>query len=87
MKRKDKPLHMRVLGTVSSFAFLGACGYAFFTSLTLLSGMFIGIAFLSIIGPVLVGGGNVIEMLGGIVEAFIEGLLGIFDAIASIFDF
>lgn len=87
MKRKDRPLYKRTLGTICSFALVGACGYAFFTGLNLLTTLLIGMAILSIIAPVVIAGGSLVEILVGIVEAFIDGLMGVIDVIASFFNF
>ena len=87
MKRKEKPFGKRLLSTVSSFAFIGACGYMFFAGANLIAGTVLAIALLSICSPVIIDGGSIIEVIGGIFEAFIEGLMGVVDAISSIFSF
>ena len=87
MNRKDKPLIRRIFGTISSFVLIGACGYAFFAGVNALTGLIIALAILSIATPVVIDGGSIIELFVGIFEAFLEGLMGVVDAIASIFSF
>ena len=87
MNRKDKPILKRMFGTISSFVLIGACGYAFFAGVNLLVGFLLAISILSIVGPVVIDGGGIGELISGIIEAFFEGIMGVIDAIASIFSF
>ena len=87
MKRKEKPITKRLLSTVSSLALIGASGYMFFAGVNLISGAILAIALISICSPVIIDGGGIIEVISGIFEAFIEGIMGVIDAITSIFNF
>lgn len=87
MNRKDKPLLKRILGTISSFVLIGACGYIFFVGMNLLVGFLLVASILSVATPVVIDGGSLGEIISGVVEAFIEGVMGIIDAISSIFSF
>lgn len=87
MNRKDKPLLRRLFGTISSCVFIGACGYAFFAGINLLVGFLLAVSILSIATPVVIDGGGIAELISGVVEAFIDGIMGAFDAIASLFSF
>lgn len=87
MSRKDKPLNKRVLNTFGSLALIGAGGYMFFSGLSMLAALIFAVALLSICTPVIVAGGSIIELVTGIVESFVEGVMGVVDAISSIFSF
>lgn len=87
MKRKSKPIIKKVFNTISSFALIGATGYMIFAGINFISGTVLAIALLSICSPVIIDGGSIIEVIGGIFEAFVEGLMGVIDAITSIFSF
>ncbi len=87
MNRKEKPLLRRIFGTVGSFVLIGACGYTFFAGMNLLVGLILAVSILSIATPVVIDGGEFFELITGVFEAFIDGIMGIFDAIASIFSF
>ncbi len=87
MNRKEKPILRRIFGTLSSFVLIGASGYAFFAGMNFLVGLILAISILSIATPVVIDGGGFFEIVSGIFEAFIEGVMGVFDAVASIFSF
>ncbi len=87
MKRKDQPLYLRIIGSVASFALVAACLYVFFAGFSVIAGAVMVVAMLSIGGPVAVGGEGLIDVFAGIVEAFIQGIASVFEAIASAFSF
>ena len=86
-KRKERSILRRIVGTMSSFAIIGISGYAFFFGINVFTSLLIGLAVVSIVAPVLIAGGSFIELLIGIIEAFIEGLVGALEAIANMFNF
>ena len=83
--RKTKPLWIRLLGTVSAFTIIGACLYMYFVSANLVSGLVLLAALGGLSGPVVISGGTegVLDCLIGILEAFIEGVFGVFGMIAE----
>lgn len=87
MNREEKPILQRVLLTISAAALLGAAGLIYFSGLTLTSGIIFGIALSGIATPAVSEVGGVLEVLFGIFEALLEGLMGVLDAIAGIFNF
>ena len=86
MKRKDKSIIRRLLSTISSLTLIGVSGYMYFVGINLISGAILAAALLSICSPVIIGGGGIVEVIGGIFEAFFDGLMGVVDAITSIFN-
>jgi len=87
VKRKEKPIANRVFSTVSSFALIGAASYALFWGVNIISGTVLAVALLSICAPVIIDGGSILEVASGIFESFCEGVMGVIDAISSIFSF
>ena len=87
MNRKDKPLLHRIFTTVCTFTLIGAGMYAIFAGLNLTSGIVIGLAIASIATPVVIEGGSILEVIFGVFEALLEGLMGVLDAIGNIFNF
>ena len=87
MKRKEKPILLRILLTISTFALLGAAGFIYFSGVTITSGIVLGLALAGIITPAVGEGGGVLEMLFGVFEALIDGLMGVVDAITGVFNF
>ena len=87
MKLKKRPIHLRILFSISALALIVACIYSVFTGINIASGGVILIALLSLGVPVAAGGGSVMEVLSGIFEAFIQGITGVFEAIGSALNF
>lgn len=87
MGRKDKSIIKRILNSLGSLALIGAGGYMFFAGFSMLSSIIFTAALLSICTPVITDGGSIAEVVTGVVEVFIEGVMGVFEAIASVFNF
>jgi len=87
MTRKSRPLKIRILNAISSFTLIGTSVYLFFTGINLFACAIIAVATLTIITPVAIDGGRVLELLSGIFEAFLDGVITIFETIANIFNF
>ena len=85
MNRKDKSLFRRVVSTICAFALIGAVCYSIFVGMNAMTGAVLAVALVGICAPVIVAGGSIIEVLSGVFEAFIDGLMGVVDAISSIF--
>jgi len=99
MSRKDKPRKTKIVSSICSFALIGAGGTMFFSGIGMLSAGIFAIALLGIFGQVMLGasaegviegtseGVNVLDVLTGVLEAFLDGVMVIVEAIASIFSF
>ena len=87
MKRKDKPIGMRFMSAIGSFALVGASGYMLFSSINLVASTIFIIAILSICVPVMSQGGSIAEIVVGVFEAFIDGIREVIEAIFNLFSF
>lgn len=85
--QKQKPIAIRLLNTVCAFMFIGCVIYIFFVGITLIPSLILLAAIGGVAGPVIVLGGSegTLEFLIGILEAFVEGVLGVFETIGDIF--
>ena len=85
-KRKDKPMAIRLLNTVCAFMLIGSAIYIFIFGINLIPSLFLLSAIGGISGPVVLGSGDgIVECLVGVFEAFVEGVLGVFETIGDIF--
>ena len=80
---KKKSIYLRLFNTVCSLTFIGAACYLFFAGMDLLAMGIFASSLAALTAPVVVDGGSVVEVLVGIVEAFVEGLALIVEAISS----
>jgi hypothetical protein len=85
--KKQKPIAIRLLNTVSAFMLIGGAVYIFFAGITLIPSLIFLAAIGALSGPVIILGGSegTLECLIGILEAFVEGILGVFETIGDIF--
>jgi len=85
-EHKKKPITIRLLNTVSAFALIGTAIYIFFAGISLIPSLVLLAAIGGISGPVLAGGSEgILECLVGILESFVEGVIGVFETIGDIF--
>ncbi len=89
MKRKErKPLY-RILNAISSLVLIFSCVYLYFWGLSFVAIMGAFSSVCCIGGPVAFAGDGGIEIIIGIAEALlhalIDAVIGIFEAIASVF--
>jgi hypothetical protein len=87
MNRRERPLKKRIISAVSSLALVATGGYVLVAGFTMISSIMLALVLLNICGPVVLDGGGVFEVLTGVVEAFVEGIMIVVDAIASLFSF
>lgn len=85
--RKQKPIALRLLNTVSAFMLIGCAVYIFFVGINLIPSLILLAAIGSLSGPVVISGGSegILDCLIGILEAFVEGVVGVFETIGDIF--
>jgi len=85
-KRKDKPIFIRLLNTVSAFTLIGATIYLFFAGISLIPSLVLLVAIGGLSGPVVAGGTEgVLDCFVSIIESFFEGLIGVFETIGELF--
>ena len=85
-KRNDKPILIRLLNTVSAFALIGSVIYLFVAGISLIPSLVLLAALGGLSGPVVSGGAEgIFDCLASILEAFVEGLIGVFETIGEIF--
>ena len=87
MKHKDKPIHLKIIASLSSLVLICTCIYVAFAGIGFVSGAVLFVAFASLGGPVAAGGGSFMEVVAGIFEAFIQGIASIGEAIGSALSF
>ncbi len=90
MARKEREIKFRILNAVCSALLLGAICYAFITSFDLIATGLIAVAIIGVATPAVISGDGIFDMLLGIFEGLIEGLVelaaGILSAIANLFN-
>lgn len=87
MSRKNTPLKRRVISAISSVALIVTSGFVLVAGFNMVSSVVLAVVILSICAPVIVDGGSILEVISGIVEAFVEGIMIVVDAVASLFSF
>jgi hypothetical protein len=84
--RKDKPLLIRLLNTVSAFTLIGAVIYLFIAGMSLSLSLILLSALGGISVPVVASGSDgFFDCVASIFEAFIEGIIDIFATIGELF--
>lgn len=83
-QRKPRHLFVRLINACSSLTVIAAVVYILFAGFTLTSTAVVTVAVVVLAAPVVSAGGSLVEMLSGILEAFIQGLMAIFDVIGSV---
>lgn len=83
--RKQKPIYIRLLNTVCAFTLIGSVIYIFIAGISLIPSLIILAALGGISGPVVSGSGSILECFVGILEAIIQGVVGVFETIGEIF--
>lgn len=81
---KKKSIYLRLFNTLCSLTIIGAACYLIFAGMDLLAMGILASSLAAMTAPVVIDGGSVIEVLAGIVEAFVEGLALIVDGISSL---
>jgi len=85
-ERKKKPIAIRILNTVCAFGLIGSAVYIFFAGITLIPSLILLAAIGGISGPVVAGGSEgILECFVSILESFVEGIVGVFEAIGNLF--
>ena len=74
---------LRFLNSFCAFALLGCVIYIIFAGFQAAAVGFALLALASVAVPVAMGGDGILEILSGILEALVEGVLGIFETIAD----
>lgn len=83
-QRKPRHLFVRLINACSSLTVIAAVVYILFAGFTLTSTAVVTVAVVVLAAPVVSAGGSLVEMLSGILEAFMQGLMAIFDVIGSV---
>ena len=83
--KEERNLGTRILPSISSLVVIGALIYMFIAGADMASSIILVSALGGIVGPAIVAGEGVLEILGFFFEIFLEGILGIFEGIANIF--
>ncbi len=83
---KKKSIYLRLFNTVCSLSIIVAACYLFFAGMDLLARGILASSLAAMTAPVVFDGGSVVEVLVGIAEAFVEGLVLIFEEIGNIFN-
>ena len=83
MPKEPKPLKIRVLNIFCSLSLLVSLGYILFAGFNLIVLGAITAALAGVATPVLVGGGGILEVISGIVEALVEGIAAVAEGTCS----
>ncbi len=87
--RKERPLAVRLLSSVSAFLLLGTGIYVFFAGIGVSSGTLLTTAVLGLGTSSFIVGDGFVEIMLGFFEAFFNGIMevlgGILDALSAIF--
>ncbi len=87
--RKNKTIGMRFLSAVGAFLLIGSVVYIFLAGINLYVGAALTAAVLGLGVPSVSEGESLIEIVVGVFESFVEGVMevvgGIVDAVSSIF--
>lgn len=84
-RKKRRPIALRALNSLCVIALVGAAGWVFAEGFRLASSLVLAAAILAIAGPVVVASDGLAEVLTGLLEALVDGVVAIFEAIASLF--
>jgi hypothetical protein len=83
--KENRPLGLRLLNTLCAFSLLGVVGWGLVAGLDF---VFVGIAVLALgaisVSPT-VSANGFLDVIGGILEAVVEGIVGVFEVIADVF--
>ena len=87
-ERKQKHLFIRLINSVSAFTIIGVSIYIIFAGMELIPTLFFMAALGGHSGAVLFSGNceGIFEFISGLLEAFIEGVVGFFEFIFGIFN-
>ena len=80
---KEKSIGIRLLGSISAFALIISVVYMFFAGADLVSSVILASAVVGLSGPAVLTGDGLLDCAVGIVEAFVEGILGVFRGVAE----
>jgi len=83
--RKDKPITLRILSTVSAFAFLGALAVIFFSGFDWVTGAVLASGTLGLGVTSVVLGDGALEVVLGFFEALFDGLMEVFGGVLDFF--
>jgi hypothetical protein len=87
--RKDKPVLLRILSSISAFAFLGALIFVFFAGFDWVAGAVLASGALGLGVTSVVLGDSTLEVFLGFFEALFDGIMevlgGILDFLSGIF--
>ena len=87
MRKKNKSLPRRLFNSIGSLALIGSGGYLLFSGINLIASSVLITAFVLIIVPIATDGGSIFEIVAGIFEAIIDGLVSLVEAVMSVFSF
>lgn len=84
-RRQNKSFGMRLLNTVAAWMVLGSVIYVLIAGLNPPTAILITVGVLGLGAPSVASGEGVWDMVSGFFEAFFDGIMGVLDAISSIF--
>lgn len=84
-RRKRRPIALRALNSLCVIALVVSIGWVFAEGFRLASSLVLTVAILAVAGPVVVASDGLVEVLTGLLEALVDGVVAILEAIASLF--
>lgn len=83
MDKKERPVGLRVLNALCATVLVFSGLYILFSGFQAVAVAALVCAAVAVATPVMVTGEGGLEILTGILDAFLDGIMGIFEAIAS----
>lgn len=86
-EQKEKPIAVRLLNTVCAFLLIGSAVYIFLVGIGLIPSLIFLAAIGGLSSPIVVSGGSesIFDSFASVFEAFVGGIIGVFETIGDIF--
>ncbi len=83
-EKKQRPVALRALNSLCVITLIVSITWIIVEGFRLTSSMILGAAILALASPVVISGDGVADILSGLVEALMDGITAIFDAIVEV---
>lgn len=83
-KKEDRPIWIKLLRAASSLALIGSTTYIVFAGFNLIAAFVLVSSFGGIATPAVIAADSALECVTGFIEAFVEGVLSVFEMIGDI---